>query len=80
MYPERKRYRIIRIRNNSPVTLNLNDLTGPLYLKSIYLRRISSFKAWHKIQKRCKKLVAKDVFVRKSHSWRLYNKIQLHQR
>ena len=80
MYPERKRFRIIRIRNDSVVSLNLDNLSGPLQLKLLYLRRISSFKAWLKIKKRCSKLADSRVFACKSDAWRLYNKIQLNQR
>ena len=80
MYPERRRYRIIRIRNDSVLTLKLDNLSGPLHLNLLYLRRISSFKAWRKIKKRCKKLVGRYSLARNSDSWRLYNKIQLQQR
>lgn len=80
MYPERKRFRIIRIRKKSIITLQLDQLSSPLRIKCLYVRRVSPFKAWAKIKSRCAQLVDVKAFTTKPLMWRLYNKIQLYQR
>ena len=76
-FANKRRWRIIRIRNESILTLEILQIKKPTRIKEIWLIKIPGFFAWTKIKKRIENNFSKIYLssLNKKDTWRIYNSI-----
>ena len=77
MYPSRRRWRILRIRNNSQLVIELKNIKDFISIKEIWVIRIPFFEAVRRVKKRLK--ANYDVLLMDNNNfkdlWTKYNKL-----
>ena len=76
-FANKRRWRIIRIRKQSNLILELSQIKNTAKIREIWLIKIPGFFAWFKIKKRIETSFSK-IYLRalnKENTWRIYNSI-----
>ena len=84
MYPARRRWRVIRIKNNEEAFLELENISDDLVINEIWLVPLLNFFALKKIKKRIHSTTGIRYSSLKNYSygksWLIYNRVLLSQR
>ena len=75
MYPIRRRWRVVRLRERAKLKLELQRVVQPMQLEELWLFRLPSGEAWRRIRRRLRPHLQGHLPSRPEALWRQYNQL-----
>lgn len=75
MYPIRRRWRILRLREPAKLKLELQRVVQPMQIEELWLFRLPSWEAWRRIRRRLRPHLQGHLPSRPEALWRQYNQL-----
>lgn len=75
MYPVRRRWRVLRVRQQGRVCLDLERVQNELNIEEVWLLRLPAFDGWRRIKRRLRSVYPDLKGAKPKQLWRHYNKL-----